>query len=90
MVKRDKLEIIKDILKIIKENHGHMKMTPLLRKSNLSSKRFADYKADLLERELIMETEDKKLGKQIIITPKGMEFLEKYRTIMNFVSEFDL
>lgn len=90
MGKRDKLEIIKDILRIIKENHGHIKMTPLLRKSNLSSKRFADYKAELLERELIQETEEKKLGKQIIITPKGMEFLEKYRAIVNFVNEFDL
>ncbi len=90
MVKRDKLEIIKDILKIIKDNHGHIKMTPLLRKSNLSSKRFADYRSELMERELIMETEEKKLGRQILITPKGMEFLEKYRAIVNFVSEFDL
>ncbi|MBU2612765.1 MAG: hypothetical protein KKB62_03535 [Nanoarchaeota archaeon] len=90
MVKRDKLEIIKDILKIIKENHGHMKMTPLLRKSNLSSKRFADYKTDLLDREMIFETEDKKKGRQILITPKGMEFLEKYRAIVHFVEEFDL
>jgi predicted transcriptional regulator len=90
MVKRDKLEIIRDILRIIKDNHGHIKMTPLLRKSNLSSKRFADYRAELLRRELIQEIEERKLGKQILITPKGMEFLEKYRTIVNFVNEFDL
>jgi len=90
MGKRDKLEIIRDILKIIKENHGHIKMTPLLRKSNLSSKRFADYKAELLERELIQDIEEKKKGKQILITPKGMEFLEKYRAIVNFVKEFEL
>lgn len=90
MVKRDKLEIIRDILRIIKDNHGHIKMTPLLRKSNLSSKRFADYRTELLRRELIQEMEDRKLGKQILITPKGMEFLEKYRTIVNFVNEFDL
>ncbi|MBS3084358.1 hypothetical protein J4411_00395 [Candidatus Pacearchaeota archaeon] len=90
MGKRDKLEIIRDILKIIKNNHGHIKTTPLLRKSNLSSKRFADYKSDLIGRELIFETEDKNNGKQILITFKGMEFLEKYRTIINFVNEFDL
>ncbi len=90
MGKRDKLEIIRDILKILKDNHGHIKMTPLLRKSNLSSKRFADYRADLLERGLIQEIEEKKTGKQILITPKGMEFLEKYRAIVNFVDEFDL
>ena len=90
MGKRDKLEIIRDILKIIKNNHGNIKTTPLLRKSNLSSKRFADYKSDLIGRELIFETEDKNNGKQILITFKGMEFLEKYRTIINFVNEFDL
>lgn len=90
MGKRDKLEIIRDILKIIKENHGHIKTTPLLRKSNLSSKRFADYKSELMERELIGETHEKKRGKQIIITTKGMEFLQKYHAIMNFVQEFDL
>lgn len=90
MAKRDKLEIIKDILRIVKENHGHIKMTPLLRKSNLSSRRFLSYKSDLMGRELIKEIEDKKRGKEIIITEKGMEFLEKYRAIVNFVSEFDL
>lgn len=90
MGKRDKLEIIRDILKILKDNYGHMKSTPLLRKSNLSSKRFADYRSELLNRGLIQEIEEKKLGKQILITPKGMEFLEKYRTIINFVNEFDL
>lgn len=90
MGKRDKLEIIRDILKILKDNHGHIKMTPLLRKSNLSSKRFAEYRSELLERELIQEIEEKKTGKQILITPKGMEFLEKYKIIVNFVDEFNL
>ncbi|MDP3966305.1 MAG: winged helix-turn-helix domain-containing protein [archaeon] len=90
MAKRDKLEIIKDILRIIKENHGHIKMTPLLRKSNLSSRRFADYKSELIERSLISEVEDKKKGREILITEKGMEFLEKYRAIVNFINEFDL
>jgi len=90
MGKRDKLEIMRDILKVIKENHGHIKMTPLLRKSNLSSKRFANYKEELLQKELIQEIEEKKRGKQILITTKGMEFLEKYRAIVNFVNEFDL
>jgi len=90
MAKRDKLEIIRDILRIIKDNHGHIKMTPLLRKSNLSSRRFADYKSELLGRKLIKEVEAKKKGKEILITEKGMEFLDKYRAIVNFVSEFDL
>ncbi|MBS3078238.1 hypothetical protein J4412_01905 [Candidatus Pacearchaeota archaeon] len=90
MRKRDKLEIMRDILKVIKENHMHIKMTPLLRKSNLSSKRFADYRAELLQKELIEEREERKTGKQIFLTSKGMEFLEKYKAIINFVNEFEL
>jgi len=42
-MKRNKLEIIQDILKIIKQNHNSIKPTPLLRKSNLSSSRFNEY-----------------------------------------------
>ena len=43
MAKRGKLEIIFDILTIIKENHNLIKPTPLLRQSNLSSNRYKEY-----------------------------------------------
>ena len=53
-MKRNKLEIIRDILKIIKDNKNEIKPTPLLRKSNLSSKRFNEYLKDLLHKTLVM------------------------------------
>ena len=87
MAKRNKLEIIKDILKIIQDNHS-IKPTPLLRRSNISSSRFKEYYLDLLEKEFIKETHGK--NKKIILTKKGHRYLEKYSTIINFIDEFEL
>ena len=87
MAKRNKLEIIRDILKIIKENHL-IKPTPLLRRSNISSSRFKKYYSDLLEKEFIKETFGK--NKQISLTEKGQRYLEKYYSIVNFIDEFEL
>ena len=66
MGKRNKLEIIRDILELIRENHNSIKTTPLLRKSNLSSQGFSEYMKELLEKDLIRENQDKK-GKKFIL-----------------------
>ncbi|MDD2445089.1 MAG: winged helix-turn-helix domain-containing protein [Candidatus Nanoarchaeia archaeon] len=89
MIKRGKLEIIKDILKIIQENHNLIKPTPLLRKSNMSSTRFKEYFNELKEKQLIIETKKEK-SKQIALTEKGNRFLERYHTMINFIEEFEL
>jgi len=90
MAKRGKLEIIRDILKIIQENHNSIKPTPLLRKSNISSIRFKEYFSELIEKEFIKEVVDKKEEKFISLTDKGFKFLEKYKTIVSFIDEFEL
>jgi predicted transcriptional regulator len=88
-MKRNKLEIIQDILKIIQENHNSIKPTPLLRKSNLSSARFNEYFHDLLRKEFVIEKELKG-NKEIALTEKGFKYLEKYKTIIGFIEEFEL
>jgi len=90
MVKRGKLEIIRDMLYIIKEESNLIKPTPLLRKSNISSARSKEYFSELIEKGFIRETTDKKREKFISLTDKGFKFLEKYRTIMDFIDEFEL
>ena len=90
MIKRGKLEIMKDILRIIQENRNSIKSTPLLRKSKLSSSSFKDYYAELIEKSLIKEITGKQGEKFIILTEKGFKFLEKYKTIINFIDEFEL
>jgi len=87
MAKRNRLEIIKDILKIIQDNHN-IKYTPLLRRTNISSSGFKEYYSELLEKEFIKETYGK--NKKITLTEKGYKYLEKYSTIINFIDEFEL
>jgi predicted transcriptional regulator len=89
MGKRAKLEIIRDILRIIQENRNPIKSTPLLRKSGLSSLGFKEYYTDLLKSRLVKETGEIK-NKKISLTEKGSRFLEKYKTIMDFIDEFEL
>ena len=85
MVKRNKLEIIKDILKIIQENHDLIKVTPLLRKSNISSNGFYQYLDELLNKRLVVKAEG-----HIKLTENGKRYLEKYSSIINFIEEFGL
>ena len=89
MGKRGKLEIIRDILQIVRDNRNQIKFTPLLRKSNISSSRFKEYFSELTEKKLIQE-EILKNDKYIKLTDKGFKFLEKYHTILEFIEQFDL
>lgn len=89
MTKRGKLEIIKDILSIIQKNHNSIKITPLIRQSNLSTIRFKDYFLELMQKGFVKEIG---LGseKRVMLTEKGFKFLEKYKVIIYFIEEFEL
>lgn len=84
------MEVIYDILKIIRDNQNSIKPTPLLRKANLSSNNFSDYYIELLEKEFVKEITDKKERKYVTLTDKGFKFLEKYSLIRGLIEEFDL
>jgi len=88
--KRDRLELVRDILMIIRDHNNSIKPTPLLRYSNLSSQRFSEYLKDLLDKKLVKEINDKKERKHITLTDKGFRYLERYKAIKEFVDEFDL
>ena len=88
--KRDRLGVIHDVLGIIQKHNNSIKPTPLLRYSNLSSKSFSDYLDALLKKKFVKELFDNKNKKHITLTDKGFKFLEKYKTITNFIEEFEL
>ena len=90
MKKRERLEVIYDILNIIRDSKNSIKPTPLLRKSNLSSNNFSEYYKELQEKEFVKEILDKKGRKYITLTDKGFTFLEKYKVITGFIEEFEL
>ena len=88
--KRSRLEIIYDILNMVRRNNNSIKPTPLLRYSNLSTQRFSMYIEELMEKGFIKEEEDKKKKKSIALTEKGHKYLAKYKSIITFIEDFDL
>ena len=90
MKKRDRLEVIHDILKIIRDNHNSIKPTPLLRFSNLSSQSFNEYMRELKEKGLVKTIKDKKGKKFITLTDNGFKYLDRYQTIRGFIEDFNL
>jgi predicted transcriptional regulator len=88
--KRDRLAVIFDILRIIRDHHNSIKPTPLLRYSNLSSSRFSEYYDDLAAKGFVKEITDNKGRKYITLSDKGFKYLEKYNLILGFIDEFEL
>ena len=88
--RRDRLEIIYDILRIIREHNNSILPTPLLRYSNLSSQSFSEYLNELVEKGFVREIYDKKGRKYLSLADKGFKYLEKYRKIREFIEEFEL
>ena len=87
--KRNKLEVIRDILKVIKEKNGKIKPTHILYKSNLSYQMMKEYLEELIDKEFVVEKTLSK-GKTYSVTNKGMNYLEEYNTIVNFTNTFGL
>ena len=87
--KRNKLEIIRDILEVIKNKSGKVKPTHVLYKSNLSHQMMEQYLTELKEKELILQG---KLGngKTYSITQKGIDYLSQYKMISEFTESFGL
>jgi predicted transcriptional regulator len=81
--KRNKLDIIKDILSAINKQQGIIKPTHLLYKANLSHNKLKEYTKLLINKKMIKEVEIKK-RKYIEITIKGQQYLAEYRKIMKF------
>jgi len=83
--KRDRLEIIYSILKVIQDKGNSIKPTPLLRFSNISSQSFTEYYKELVDKQLVLEKNDSKDRKYITLSDKGFAYLEKYKLILGFI-----
>jgi len=87
--KRNKLQIVYDILRVIRERTGRIKPTHILYKSNLSYQMMEEYLNELIEKGFIIEVKNKE-SKSYAITEKGLNYLNKYSVINEFVSSFGL
>ncbi len=87
--KRERLNIIRDILKAIQGNRK-IKPTRLLYASNLSPQMFKEYINELITKNFISLDIGEKDKKTFSLTKKGQDFLMEYRVIENFVENFGL
>ncbi len=88
--KRDRFSIMNEILEIINKNHNSIKITPLKRKSNLSTSSFNYHYEYLIKNKFIKEIYDEKENKYITLTDKGYLFIEKYKKMVGLFDELEL
>ena len=87
--KRDRLEIIENILTTIHKHKNQIKPTPLIRFANLSTQSFEEYILEL-EKNKLVETIMINQRKHYALTQRGYEFIEQYRKLRGLISEFNL
>jgi predicted transcriptional regulator len=87
--KRERLEIIYDILKAIQDKGKDVRKTHILYRSNISTVMLKEYIDELISKGFISESEKK--GRKIYnILEKGHGYIEEYTVIRSFVSSYGL
>ena len=87
--RRNKMDIIYDMLKVTSDKGGKILPTHLLYKSNLSHQRMKGYLEELKAKKLIDEIkEDSKTF--FVITDDGLRFLQQYHQLKEFTEAFGL
>ena len=86
--KRDRMEIIKDILETIRDKGTKVRPTHIMYRANLSHQMLNDYTDELLLKKMVKENLDKK-GKRIYeLTDKGHNYLKDYNIIRKFADSY--
>jgi len=87
--KRNRIDIIEDMLSSIIGKGGTIKPTHLMYKSNLSHKQMHLYLDELVSKELVIKV-DKNNREYLSITDKGHQFMQKLREMKEFEKSFGL
>jgi predicted transcriptional regulator len=87
--KRERLEVIHDILKVVQDHGNSVLPTKLLHSSNLSPQMFKEYVDELLAKGMLGQ-KDISGKRHYSLTTKGFEFLAQYKTITEFIENFGL
>lgn len=83
------MDIISDMLSIIRERGGSIKPTHLMYKANLSHKQMKSYLEELMKKNMIQTSVPGKENR-IIITKNGVEFNLKYLQMKDLEKTFGL
>jgi predicted transcriptional regulator len=89
MKKRERVELIFDILNVVQQAGGRIKPTHLLYKANLSHEALKKYVGELEASGMIVE-EAKGDRRMFALTDKGHTFLAQYREFKNFSDAFGI
>ncbi|RME54607.1 hypothetical protein D6777_03235 [Candidatus Woesearchaeota archaeon] len=87
--KRERSDIILDMLTIIQNKGGRIKPTHLMYKANLAHKQMKGYLEDLIQKNFVKETKVKDY-KYLVITDEGLKFIEVLRKMKEFERTFGL
>ena len=87
--KRDRLQVIYDILGVIKDKGDRIKPTHILYKSNLSHQMMQQYLGELISKGFIIEKLTEK-GKTYSLTQRGFDYLKEYEKVTTFLRTFGL
>jgi predicted transcriptional regulator len=89
MPKRNRIDIIEDILFLLSQNK-YMKPTHLMYKANLSNQQMKGYLEELVKKKFIDRSLNKKNNYYLTITPQGKKFLGKIKEMKEFEKTFGL
>lgn len=87
--RRNRLEIIYDILKVTNDKGGRILPTHLLYKSNLSHERMKGYVEELKEKSMLIEVQEEEKS-FFEITDQGRKFLMQYHQLQELTEAFGL
>jgi predicted transcriptional regulator len=88
-VKRDRLEIIRDILCAVNTRNGRIRPTQLMYKANLSHQALQAY-TDLLVRKGFLSESGSTGAKTYSLSERGFEFLRRYEMMREFLDVFGI
>ena len=83
------MDIISDMLGIIREKGGKIKPTHLMYKANLSHPQMKSYLKELEKSGMVKEEASEK-SSLIVITQKGRDFANQYKKMKDFEETFGL
>ena len=85
MTNRNTPQIYADVLSVAKDtDRDGIAVTTLCRKSNLSYSRLKGFVKNLTDAGCI----DVRFGKNYVITPKGINYLDEYKRLVEFAEGF--
>ncbi len=89
MAKRNRVQIVGDMLSVIQQNGGEIKPTHLMYKANLSHMQMRPLLEELLAKELVARVKKHQYD-YFIITEKGVHLSQKLKEMREFEKTFGL